>query len=367
MKRFLAGLLVVAAVMTQASPDEGLKLNQIQLIGSHNSYRAGLPPAIAALLSAEDPGLARSLDYSHPSITAQLSSGIRQLEFDIYADSQGGRYADPRGPRWAAEKGLPADPPPYPKGVMAAPGFKVLHMQDVDYASNCQPFRACLEEVKRWSDSHPGHLPVFLLIETKAPDGRWRWDSVSGEPFTRETLDRLDETIRSVFPADRLITPDDVRGEAPTLDQAVREGRWPNLQRSAGKLVFLLDQKNVSAPYLDGHPALRGRVLFTNADPGDPDAGFVERNEAGADEIADLVRKGYLVRTRTDRDTRQARTNDTARRELAMASGAQIISTDYPPEEPAKWSGYRVAFPEGTVRCNPVLVVEACRFKPPAP
>src|SRR5579859_2157197 len=175
-------------------------------------------------------------------------------------------------------------------------------MQDVDYASNCQPFRACFEEVKRWSDSHPGHLPLFLLIETKAPDGKWRWDSVTCEPFTRETLDRLDETIRSVFPNDRLITPGDVRGEAPTLDQGVREGHWPILQRSRGKLVFLLDQKNVSASYLDGHPALRGRVLFTNADPGDPDAGLVERNEGSAEEIADLVRKGYLVRTRTDRD-----------------------------------------------------------------
>ena len=367
MKRILAALVLIGAVMTETSPDAEIKLNQIQLIGTHNSYHAGLPPPIAALLAAEDSELARSLDYSHPSITQQLSSGIRQLEIDIYADSKGGRYAHPMGPRWALDRGLPVASPPYPERVMQAPGFKVLHMQDVDYVSNCQPFRACLEEVRRWSDSHPGHLPLFLLIETKAPDGRWRWDSVTGEPFTRETLDRLDETIRSVFPADRLITPDEVRGDAPTLDQAVRQGHWPTLQRSRGKLVFLLDRKTVSAPYLDGHPGLRGRVLFTNAEPGDPDAAFVERNEGGAEEIADLVRQGYLVRTRTDWNTVQARSNDTARRDLAMASGAQILSTDYPPDEPSRWTGYRVAFPEGTVRCNPVLNVESCRFRPPVP
>ena len=126
--------------------------------------------------------------------------------------------------------------------------------------------------------------------------------------------------------------------------------------------MFLLDQKNVSAAYLAGHPALRGRVLFTNADPGDPDAAFVERNEGSAEEIADLVRRGYLVRTRTDWNTLQARTGDTSRRDLAMKSGAQILSTDYPPGEPSRWTGYRVAFPEGSVRCNPVLTVAGCRI-----
>jgi hypothetical protein len=366
-KRILAALVMIAAVMTQASPDDDIKLNQIQLIGTHNSYHAGLPPPIAALLAAEDPELARSLDYSHPSITQQLSSGIRQLEFDIYADSKGGRYARPLGPRWALERGLPMASPAYADGVMEAPGFKVLHMQDVDYVSTCQPFRACLEEVRSWSDSHPGHLPLFLLIETKRSEGRWRWESGTTDPFTGETLDGLDSEIRSVFSEDRLITPDKVRGDYPTLERAVLDHGWPSLAEARGKMVFLLDQKNVSAAYLSSHPALRGRVLFTNADPGSPDAAFVERNKASAGEIADLVRKGYLVRTRTDWDTVQARSNDISRRDGAMASGAQILSTDYPPEEPSRWTGYEVAFPEGTVRCNPVLTVEACRFKPPAP
>jgi Phosphoinositide phospholipase C, Ca2+-dependent len=73
------------------------------------------------------------------------------------------------------------------------------------------------------------------------------------------------------------------------------------------------------------------------------------------------VRKGYLVRTRTDADTKQARTNDTTRRELALASGAQLLSTDYPTSEPSQWTAYSVSLPGGAVaRCNPVDAPPSC-------
>jgi len=349
-----------------AAADDQIRLNQIQVIGSHNSYHAGLPPGIVKLLTASDPDSLTGLDYSHAPLADQLSSGIRQIELDIYADTQGGRYAAPLGPRWVAAAGLPADLPPYAKGVMTAPGFKVLHMQDLDYASTCQPFRSCLEQVRGWSDSHPGHLPLFVLIETKQSETVGRWETTASEKFTTATLDQLDAEIRSVFPEDRLITPDKVRGRYDTLEAAVLAGNWPTLVEARGKLVFLLDQKNVSALYLAGHSGLRGRILFTNADPGSPDAAFVERNDGSAAEIADLVRSGYLVRTRTDWDTSQARRNDTARRDEAMASGAQILSTDYPASEPARWTGYAVSLPGGAAaRCNPVLIASACQITAP--
>ena len=60
--------------------------------------------------------------------------------------------------------------------------------------------------------------------------------------------------------------------------------------------------------------------------PGAPDAAFVEQNSGTFEEINALVKQGYLVRTRTDEGTEQARTNDTTRRDLALASGAQIAS-----------------------------------------
>jgi hypothetical protein len=72
------------------------------------------------------------------------------------------------------------------------------------------------------------------------------------------------------------------------------------------------------------------------------------------DRIQRLVKAGFLVRTRADADTVEARTNDTRRRAKALASGAQFISTDYPEANPA-FSPYAVRFDEGiVVRINPV-------------
>jgi hypothetical protein len=102
-------------------------------------------------------------------------------------------------------------------------------------------------------------------------------------------------------------------------------------------------------------------VLFTNATPGAADAACVEENDGSAETIAALVRKGYLVRTRADADTVQGRTNDTRRRDLALRSGAQIVSTDYPLFEPARWTGYAVGLPNGApARCNPVNAPKGC-------
>jgi hypothetical protein len=183
------------------------------------------------------------------------------------------------------------------------------------------------------------------------------------EPFGPATFDALDAEIRSVFRADEMISPDDVRGDHDSLEEAVLAGEWPSLNAARGKLVFLMDQHDVTQVYLEGHPSLRGRVLFTNSDSGHPEAAFLERNDGPAGEIAQLVRMGYLVRTRTDADTKEARTNDTTRRDAMISSGAQILSTDYPESEPASWSGhFSVALPHKAkvARCNPANSPAAC-------
>lgn len=73
----------------------------------------------------------------------------------------------------------------------------------------------------------------------------------------------------------------------------------------------------------------------------------------------------YLVRTRADADTVEARKGDVRRRDEALGSGAQIVSTDYPAFEPARWTGYSVALPDGvTARCNPVNAPTECRNAP---
>jgi hypothetical protein len=370
MFRFAAALVGISMIVTCAFAQSAargvdvvasVRINQIQVIGTHNSYHAGLLPGIAKLMRQRDSEAFATLEYAHADLATQLNHGIRQIELDIFADSKGGRFAHPRGRAMVTQAGLPADPDPYPDGVLMKPGFKVMHIQDIDFVSNCQPFVACLEIVRAWSKAHPEHVPIFILVETKEgrPSTDLPWTET--EPYTAATFDELDAEIRSVFSKGEIITPDKVRGHHRTLEEAVRKGGWPTLEQARGKVIFLMDQARVGPAYLEGHPGLRGRVLFTNATPGHPDAAFVEQNNSSPAAIASLVRQGYLVRTQADSDTVEARANDIRRRDNALNSGAQIVSTDYPQFEPARWSGYAVALPAGLpVRCNPVSAPANC-------
>jgi len=355
--RIIAALFVCCGVNAQTS--NSLRVNDLQMIGTHNSYHAGIPTNLMKLLKRTDPGFASLQDYVHPSLERQLDEGVRQLELDVYSDSKGGLYASPAGPRLVAEAGLPADPPFDPQGLMKKPGFKVIHVQGLDYISNCQPFTACLAAIRNWSKSHPKHLPVFVLLEMKTD--HWKDFMVQPEPITSTTFDQLDKTLLSVFHRSELITPDDVRGQYSTLEEAILARGWPRLKKARGKVIFLLDQRQLSALYAMGHPSLRGRIIFSNAEPGTPEGAFIEVNDPiqDHDQIVSLIKRGYLVRTMTDSVPSIVDANDIHRREAGMTSGAQILSTDHPFDDVAP-SGYVVRFPNGIVRCNPVLTNTGC-------
>jgi hypothetical protein len=355
------GHAAMAQHTTQAAQDEVVRVNQIQVIGSHNSYHAGFAPSERKYMEMKNPKALRSLDYHHAPLADQLSGGVRQIEIDVFADARGGRFAHPAIVREVAAAGLPADPDFDPQHEMDKPGFKVMHVQDLDERSTCHTFVACLTVVRTWSKQHPQHVPIFILVETKEGGSRDLPDAVKTEPFTPAVFDALDAEIRSVFEPDEMITPDEVRGDAPTLVAAVHAGRWPTLAKVRGRVIFLMDQQHAGPIYAEGHPSLQGRILFTNASPGASDAAFVEQNNGTREEIDALVKQGYLVRTRTDEGTEQARTNDTTRRDLALVSGAQMISTDYPSSEPSAWTTFSVGLPNGLVaRCNPVNKPTGC-------
>jgi calcium-dependent phosphoinositide phospholipase C len=346
---------------SQATQDKILHLNQIQVIGSHNSYHAGFAASERKYMEMKNPKALRSLDYHHAPLGDQLSGGVRQVEIDVFADPEGGRFAHPAIVQSVAAAGLPADPDFDPRHEMNKPGFKVMHIQDVDERSTCHTFVACLQDIRSWSKQHPGHLPIFILVETKEDKPHEIPNAVSALPFTSAIFDALDAEIRSVFKPNEMITPDEVRGDASTLTEAVQAGKWPTLDKARGRVIFLMDQQHVGPIYTEGHPSLRGRILFTNALPGTPDAAFIEQNDGSVEAINALVKQGYLVRTRTDESTEQARANDTTRRDLALLSGAQMLSTDYPSSEPSQWTKYFVGLPNGLVaRCNPVNKPAGC-------
>lgn len=348
-----------ATSTSAAAADEGLRLNDIQVLGTHNSYHLEAEPAVMDALMAFDPALAETLQYGHLPLEVQLEEhGVRQFELDVFADPDGGRYATPAGPGFVGIPG-PEDP------AMREPGFKVLHVQDVDYRSTCPTLVSCLTVIRDWSLDHPDHLPIFVMVEAKfeaIPDPGVGF--VVPPPWTADDYDALEAEIRSVFDDDHLVTPDDVRGEHATLDEAVRAGGWPSLADSRGKVLFgLVNRGEVGDLYAAGNPALEGRLLFTSATEGAPDAAFVRIDDpvAEGERIRRAVLDGYIVRARADADTAQARTGDTTMRDAAFASGAHFVSTDYLVDDPRFAPDYTVSVPGGGVaRCNPVRVPEGC-------
>jgi hypothetical protein len=334
-------------------------LNEIQVLGSHNSYHIRpLEPLWTELLNFLS--IFYQIDYTHIPLDQQFSTqGIRQIELDVWADPAGGLYAN-RNVMSVVEL-------PTASGVpeLDQPGFKVLHIADIDFESTCFTFIACLQTIKTWSDANPGHLPIAVLVEAKddATPDVLGVGFVTPVSFDTAQFDALDAEIRSIFPPERLITPDDVRRDFPTLEDAVLQFGWPTIGEARGKVMFMLDNGGgYRTAYLAGHPSLAGRVLFTSAGPGNADAGFIKLNDSINDPIAERVAAGYVVRTRADADTEEARVNDTTTRDAALASGAQWVSTDYPVPNPAFGTGYFVEIPDGQpARCNPIKAPYGCR------
>jgi hypothetical protein len=344
--------------LTAANADDCVRINQIQVLGTHNSYH--LQPK-EPVLEAMGPQRRQGLEYTHRPLTEQLSQlGVRQFEIDVFADPDGGRYLQPKAYKLTGDTQNP---------VMEKPGFKVFHVQDLDVRSTCPTLVACLTEIKTWSTSNPGHLPVMIMIEAKdtAIENRPNFEFVKPHPIGARELDALDAEIRSVFSADKLITPDSVRGDHATLDEAIRKNGWPTLRQARGKVMFALDNTDRKRDeYLQGHPSLKGRVLFVTAPSGDPATAFLKLNEArgpAEEKIREQVKAGYLVRTRADEPTQEARSGSTVRKDSAFRSGAQFVSTDFPEVSPFG-SGYiaRVPGAAGLIaRCNPVSAPAGCR------
>jgi hypothetical protein len=329
---------------------DGLPMTALQVVGTHNSYKEPIAPAEMKLLRAASPRTADSLDYSHPTLTAQLDAGARQLELDLVRDPEGGRWTRPLGLRMAGGGD-------YDAGPMASPGLKVMHVPDIDYRSVCPTFRACLEEVRAWSDRNPDHLPLLIMMNLKDEQ-----IAVPGAtpllPFDAAGMDEVDAEIRAVFGASRLITPDQVRAGQATLAEAVRRGGWPSIGSARGKVFFAVDEgpKKV-ALYARDRPSLEGRAAFVNTDRLDaPYAAYVTLNEPARDalRIVEALGRGMVVRTRADADTVEARTGDRGRPAAAFASGAQYISTDYMTPD-LRLSDFVVTLPGGgTARRAPL-------------
>lgn len=347
MRRSLCALITLSLLMTApAFSAEGLKLNQIQILGSHNSYRPVPNASVQANMDSMPNHAGQGLEYGHPDILTQLNLGVRQLEFDPYADKGGGLYATPYDK---------ADPN---YATMASPGLKVLHIPVLDYRSHCLTLRACMTVIADWSKAHPDHDAIILFINTKeepVKDPR----VTTPEFYTETDLTEIDTDARAIFGAPNLITPDSIRGSHKTLREGVMAGNWPLAPDAKGKFMLVLDSNpRIADLYRLGHPSLEGRVMFGLYGENEAEAAVfnIQDPRPEAAHITQLVKQGFFVRSRADANTTEARNHDLKRFDAAVDAGAQAISTDYYEGAPDPY-GFKfiVRMKDGFKQANPLF------------
>lgn len=292
--------------------DGDLRVDALQAEGTHNSYH--VQPRSAP----------SEWQYTQAPLDEQLASqGVRAIELDVWWTPRCGRY-------------------------------RVYHAPVVDAVSTCDWLTDCLQVVRDWSDAHRGHQPMFIQLEIK---------HVFSAATAEAELSALDAELLSVFPADAIITPAGVRSTRASVRQALDTDGWPTLGFARGRVMFFLDNRGdaFADAYTHGGADLEGRVAFAPGAPSDPFAAIAVLNDPVPDHdaIVAALAAHMLVRTRADSDGVEARANDTSRLTAALASGAHIISTDFP--APVTGLDYSVDIPGGMpARCNPVTAPAGC-------
>ena len=337
--------------------DAHMHINQLQYVGTAESYKLAPSEAMLSLVRMGGKKDAEALDFGQPPLADQLDAGARSLEFDIAYDPQGGLFKSPAGASMAGDLLDPAY-----VSAMSEPGFKVIHVLDVDFRSSCVTLKDCLTEVATWSRAHPNHLPILIALHTN--DAKTPMPGATKPlPIDAEAFAALDQEIRAVFQPGELITPDQVRGTHQTLRQAVQAGGWPALGAARGKVIFLLDDPAPKTDlYAGAAKSLQGRPMFIATDEASPLASFICIDDPLKDQarIASDVAAGFIVKTRADADTREARDGKTERRDAAFASGAQIVATDFlVPDK--KIGAYQVSLAGGhKAQCDARLPGQQC-------
>src|SRR5437764_5029028 len=88
--------------------------------------------------------------------------------------------------------------------------------------------RACLGDVARWSNDHPGHNLITVNLDKKQD---WGTD--------RQPPD-LDQLITEVIPADKIYMPSQLKHTYSSLRVAAANQGWPTLSTMKGKILFML-------------------------------------------------------------------------------------------------------------------------------
>ncbi len=282
---------------------DGVRINEIAVIGTHNSYQLLATPQkraleeVRSLLSSGKKGGNRNFEMD--TYTEQLEKGVRNLEIDIETVDDGKNIS-----------------------------FIVTHNPITDNVSSAYDFAKGLEEIAMWSDNNPGHLPVYLLVEPKS-----EVDKINNmKDFSVEYASELDKIIREVL-GDRLLTPQSVKGSFESLEEMRRADSWPALSEAVGKVIVLLHPCDVTRDYIDADTSISSQAMFPVLRFEDIDkdyASFILDNEpenAIENNKKTVREKKLMVRTRADNYPDFSE----EKYQYSDNCGSHIITTDYPP------------------------------------
>jgi hypothetical protein len=272
--------------------DDDLKLNEIKMLASHNSYKKN-STALGRFFvklgsSAEE---ADSLNYSYKTLTQQFRAGIRSMEFDLR---------------------------------LRKTQFTLTHVPLVDNSSVAPDFSMALEEIELYSRYNPNHVPIIILIEIKDD---WMILDHALQKIDQEKLIILNTLIKEKL-GDTLFQPKDMILENMTLKETITDFSWPSLSSLRGKVIMVLHPGGFTDDYVDIDPTLFDLAMFPGvySDQVSRDySAFVVENNPESAQIPLLVSQNFIVRTRIDSDLYFS----TELMQAALLSGAQILTSDY--------------------------------------
>ena len=341
-------VFIVGNVYAQL-PIDSIPINQIRIIASHNSYKKKPHPKVLRFLKKFQDKLGDQnnpdfIDYGHLPFSEQFDNyGIRGIELDVNYDPKGGHYKRRRinlflfGQRQRL-KGK----------ALKKPGFKILHISDVDFETNYLTLKSALEALKSWSELHPDHFPIYINLEAKgshpADESKAlkRLGFKKCIPFDRRAFLDLEQEISATLSPDQIFKPSDFKKSYSSLQGRVVAEGWPLLEEVRGKFIFILEGNNKHLYRTFERP-----LFFQYGNKSDDNTVFLLRNNAIASEreIRELT-SDFIVRTRSDAGSVESRSNNYDTWNAALRSGAQIISTDYYKAD-ERWSSYKIGFANG--------------------
>jgi len=289
---------------------DSLPMNQIRVLASHNSYK--IQPT------------ARTMKFiSRFKRFLSEDNQPYQLELDVYNDPKGGRYYKHKLNFFIPKQRIKEKE----FSALKKPGFKIIHIPDIDYRSNYLFLSEALQELNQWSVQHPAHSPIFVNIELKgsALGDESKLLHLMGYKkaigFNAQALQELDSVFKQMLTT--LFSAEEFKNTDNSLRERIDNQGWPSIGEVRGRIFVIVQGSGVEL-----YPETQGAFVY--GVPENKNCIFLLRDDPNSSfsEIKTLQNK-FIIRTRSDAGTIEARANDYTRYNRAIMSGAQIISTDY--------------------------------------